>query len=73
MSVLPILKMGAPRLLRVAQPVTAFDTDALHWLVSDRLDTMRAASGAGLAAPQVGVDLQSRASMPGWCSTNATT
>ena len=73
MSVLSILKMGAPRLLRVAQPVTAFDTDALHLLVVDLLDTMRAASDAGLAAPQVGVDLQSRASMPGWCSTNATT
>ena len=58
MAVLDILKMGDPRLLRVAQPVTAFDTDALHLLVVDLLDTMRAASGAGLAAPQIGVDLQ---------------
>jgi len=58
MAVHEILKMGDPRLLRVAQPVTAFDTDALHLLVSDLLDTMRAASGAGLAAPQIGVDLQ---------------
>lgn len=58
MAVHEILKMGDPRLLRVAQPVTAFDTDALHLLVSDMLDTMRAASGAGLAAPQIGVDLQ---------------
>jgi len=53
-----ILKMGDPRLLRVAQPVTEFDTDALHLLISDMLDTMHAANGAGLAAPQIGVDLQ---------------
>ncbi|MCX7233659.1 MAG: peptide deformylase [Burkholderiales bacterium] len=58
MAVHEILKMGDPRLLRVAQPVLAFDTDALHLLVSDLLDTMHAASGAGLAAPQIGVDLQ---------------
>ncbi len=58
MTVREILKMGDPRLLRVAQPVTEFDTDAIHLLVSDMLDTMRAADGAGLAAPQIGVDLQ---------------
>lgn len=58
MAVHEILKMGDARLLRTAQPVTAFDTDALHLLVTDLLDTMRAANGAGLAAPQIGVDLQ---------------
>jgi peptide deformylase len=58
MAVLEILKMGDPRLLRMAQPVAAFDTDALHLLITDMLDTMRAANGAGLAAPQIGVDLQ---------------
>ena len=58
MTVRDILKMGDPRLLRVAQPVTAFDSDDLHLLISDLLDTMRAANGAGLAAPQIGVDLQ---------------
>ncbi len=58
MAVHEILKMGDLRLLRTAQPVSAFDTDALHLLVSDLLDTMRAANGAGLAAPQIGVDLQ---------------
>ncbi len=58
MAIHPILKMGDPRLLRVAQPVTAFDTDALHLLVRDMVDTTRAADGAGLAAPQIGVDLQ---------------
>ena len=58
MTVHTILKMGDPRLLRVAQAVTAFDTDELHLLISDMLDTMRSANGAGLAAPQIGVDLQ---------------
>jgi peptide deformylase len=58
MAVREILKMGDARLLRVAQPVTRFDTDALHLLVTDMLDTMHAADGAGLAAPQIGVDLQ---------------
>ena len=58
MAVRDILKMGDPRLLRMAQPVTQFDSDALHLLVTDLLDTMRSADGAGLAAPQIGVDLQ---------------
>ncbi|BCO27603.1 peptide deformylase [Rhodoferax lithotrophicus] len=58
MSVRDILKMGDPRLLRVAQPVTQFDSDELHLLITDLLDTMHAADGAGLAAPQIGVDLQ---------------
>ncbi len=58
MTVRDILKMGDARLLRMAQPVTAFDSDELHLLVTDMLDTMRAANGAGLAAPQMGVDLQ---------------
>jgi peptide deformylase len=58
MTVHAILKMGDARLLRVAQPITQFDTDELHLLISDLLDTMRDANGAGLAAPQIGVDLQ---------------
>ncbi len=53
-----ILKMGDPRLLRIAAPVEHFDTPELHELVADMFDTMRAANGAGLAAPQIGVDLQ---------------
>ncbi|SDV47484.1 peptide deformylase [Chitinasiproducens palmae] len=53
-----ILKMGDPRLLRIAQPVEHFDTPALHALVADMFETMKAVSGAGLAAPQIGVDLQ---------------
>jgi len=58
MAVHEILRMGDPRLLRVAQPVRDFDTPELHTLVADMFDTMEAARGAGLAAPQIGVDLQ---------------
>ena len=58
MAIREILKMGDPRLLRVAAPVTAFDTPELHALIADMFDTMEAANGAGLAAPQIGVDLQ---------------
>ncbi|MBP6893066.1 MAG: peptide deformylase [Pseudacidovorax sp.] len=58
MTIREILKMGDPRLLRVAQPVGAFDTDELHLLVRDMFETMHAVNGAGLAAPQIGVDLQ---------------
>ena len=58
MTVREILKMGDARLLRVAQPVREFDTPELHALVADMFDTMAAANGAGLAAPQIGVDLQ---------------
>jgi peptide deformylase len=58
MAIHTILKMGDPRLLRVAQPVTAFDTPELHRLVADMQETMEAVNGAGLAAPQIGVDLQ---------------
>ncbi len=58
MTIQTILKMGDPRLLRVAQPVTRFNTPQLHALLQDLNDTMIHANGAGLAAPQIGVDLQ---------------
>jgi len=58
MTIHTILKMGDPRLLRIAPPITQFDTDELHLLISDMFDTMRSVNGAGLAAPQIGVDLQ---------------
>jgi peptide deformylase len=58
MTIREILKMGDPRLLRVAQAITEFDSDELHLLVVDMFETMAAADGAGLAAPQIGVDLQ---------------
>lgn len=56
MAVHPILRIGDPRLRRVAEPVIDFDTPALHTLIQDMFDTMHAADGAGLAAPQIGVN-----------------
>lgn len=58
MSVRSILKMGDPRLLRIARRVEVFDTPELHAMLKDMEDTMAAASGAGLAAPQIGEDVQ---------------
>jgi len=57
MAIREILKMGDPRLLRIAQPVRCFDTPELHVLIDDMFETMHAVNGAGLAAPQIGVDL----------------
>ncbi len=50
--------MGEPLLLEVAKPVTAFDTPELHDLIADMQDTMDAMSGAGIAAPQIGMSLR---------------
>ena len=58
MAVRTVLKMGDPRLLRIAKPVENFATPELRALVGDLFDTMRATDGVGIAAPQIGVDLQ---------------
>lgn len=60
MAVHDILKMGDPRLLRHAEPVTEteFGSPELLGLIEDMFETMRAADGAGLAAPQIGLNLQ---------------
>ena len=58
MTIRDILKMGDARLLRVAEPVTEFGTPAMQELIADMFDTMHHANGAGLAAPQIGVNLQ---------------
>jgi peptide deformylase len=58
MSVREILKMGDARLLKQAEPVTRFGTPDLIALIEDMFETMHAADGAGLAAPQIGVNLQ---------------
>ncbi len=50
--------MGDPRLLQQARPLQQFDTPELHALLADMRDTMAHLSGAGLAAPQIGVGLQ---------------
>lgn len=53
-----ILRMGDPRLLRVSEPVRNLHAPELVTLVEDMFETMHAADGAGLAAPQVGVPLR---------------
>ncbi len=53
-----ILKMGDPRLLQKARPVTHFNTPELRVLIDDMFDTMEHANGAGLAAPQIGLSLR---------------
>jgi peptide deformylase len=58
MAVRPVLRMGDPRLLEASRPVERFDTLELHALVADMEETMRSLDGAGLAAPQIGVQLQ---------------
>lgn len=58
MAIRPVLKMGDPVLLQVAQPVERFDTPELRELLQDMKDTMASLNGAGLAAPQIGVSLQ---------------
>lgn len=58
MAVREILRMGHPVLLQQAQPVTDFNSPELAALLEDMHDTMIAANGAGLAAPQIGVSLQ---------------
>src|SRR5262245_3943504 len=58
MSIRQILRMGDPRLLRQAERVTRFDSTELSQLIVDMFETMHAADGAGLAAPQIGVNLQ---------------
>ena len=58
MAVKSILRMGDPRLLEKAQPVTNISDPAIHSVIQDMFDTMGAAGGVGLAAPQIGVGLQ---------------
>ena len=54
----PILKMGEASLLESSKKVQRFDTPELHALLDDLRDTMQDANGAGIAAPQIGVNLQ---------------
>lgn len=55
MTVRRVLKMGDPLLYRKADPVQQFNTPELDKLIADMFDTMAELSGAGLAAPQIGV------------------
>lgn len=60
MTIRKILRMGDPRLLKTAQlvPTDMLGSPELKQLIDDMFDTMRASDGVGLAAPQIGVDLQ---------------
>ncbi len=58
MAIKQVLRMGEPLLLEKASLVTQFDTPELHALIQDLEDTMTAMSGAGIAAPQIGVSLR---------------
>ena len=53
--VYPIVKLGDPVLEREAEKVTEFDTPELHKFLDDMFESMYAAKGVGLAAPQIGV------------------
>ena len=51
----PIVRYGQPVLEKKAADITEFDTPDLHKLVEDMFESMYAAKGVGLAAPQIGV------------------
>ena len=57
MTLRTIVTLPDPVLKRKAREVTTFDKN-LHTLLDDMVETMREAPGVGLAAPQIGVDLQ---------------
>jgi peptide deformylase len=51
----PIVKFGDPVLEKQAETITEFDTPELHKLIEDMFESMYAAHGVGLAAPQIGI------------------
>ena len=53
-----VLRMGDPRLWQKSLPVAQFNATELHQLLEDMRDTMAHLNGAGLAAPQIGVQLR---------------
>jgi len=58
MAIKPVLRLGDPRLLRIAREVSVFNTPELDALITDMFDTMTEKDGAGLAAPQIGINLR---------------
>lgn len=58
MAIREVLRMGDPRLLQRAEPLTNFGGRELEVLLADMRDTMHELSGVGLAAPQIGVGLR---------------
>ncbi len=57
MSIRPILKYSAPELAKLSEPLTEF-ADSLEELARDMVQTMYAAPGVGLAAPQIGLNVR---------------
>lgn len=58
MAARTVLRMGDPRLLQRAEPITNFGSRELQALLADMRDTMHELDGVGLAAPQIGVSLR---------------
>ena len=58
MTIQKVLRMGEPELLKVCKAVTNFNTASLDELVENMWDTMHEENGAGLAAPQIGINLR---------------
>ena len=58
MAIKEILKMGDPRLLEKSEPLKDLNAVDLDQLIQDMIDTMEANDGAGLAAPQIGINIQ---------------
>jgi len=53
--VYPIVKYGQPVLEKPCAEITDFDSEELHKLIEDMFESMYAAKGVGLAAPQIGI------------------
>ena len=58
MAIRPVLRLGDPRLSQLANEVSDFNSPELDMLIEDMFDTMAAEDGAGLAAPQIGINLR---------------
>ena len=58
MAIKEILKMGDPRLLEKSKSIKDLNAIDLDQLIQDMIDTMEANDGAGLAAPQIGINIQ---------------
>ncbi|MEE8333638.1 MAG: peptide deformylase [Alphaproteobacteria bacterium] len=58
MAIRTVLRLGDPRLRKRAKPVDQPDDPDIRAIIADLADTMHACNGAGLAAPQIGVDLR---------------
>jgi peptide deformylase len=52
-----ILKLGAPELRKISEPVVDFNGE-LEEIAKNMIETMHAASGVGLAAPQIGINIR---------------